>query len=615
MIASLLAFVGCQNEELVNDNNTDNSGKKVILTANIQGAADSRVVLTPETSNGATTVKVEWNRSGEKFKVYDCTDEEYSYYGEPAWFTQIEGTNLFEGTLPESVNGTYLAVYGDDFSSPYTPLQYSLHEQDGTLYQENANIHKSSVLMFAEFTDDNPTITFQHQTAILKPTFMVDDDDIDNTITGIVMENVCVPATNVSRNDIAIKPAGNNATLDDDIYIHLPMTNMSYFDYEDGQYPGNHKFIFVVIAGTTEYIGSLTIPDDKSIVAGNFYTATIELTEVVSANYVWKSGIAPSTSVEGNGTKVSPYRIATANDLQWMINQVNNAAPQPSPIDESENTTPQLPYYRLTHDLKIDSEEGATWTPIGTEESPFVGYFDGGGHTISGEMVTASDVVDAGFFGYVGVGTVITNLTNAANVTSLAHNLEKCYVGGIVGFAIGYDAASSQYNSTYIIACHNTGTITNGTGMTVYSATGGIAGGIFNGTCVLACSNTGNLVGNDPNNDILVGGIVGLGECNYTKPSIVSCWTGKGVIVGGDYGVILDHNGIELNYSTDSNYSGESFYIPAITEVEVNGRGGLNYYIYAFNGWNSDYTGRTISCNWHWELTNGSVVLVAGKPT
>ena len=38
MIASLLAFVGCQNEELVNVNNTDNSGKKVILRQKVDGS-------------------------------------------------------------------------------------------------------------------------------------------------------------------------------------------------------------------------------------------------------------------------------------------------------------------------------------------------------------------------------------------------------------------------------------------------------------------------------------------------------------------------------------------------------------------------------------------------
>ncbi|MBQ5818727.1 MAG: hypothetical protein IIW32_02525, partial [Bacteroides sp.] len=71
MIASLLAFAGCQQEELVNDNITPDGGEKVILTANIQGATDSRVALTPATDNeGNPIVKVAWNESGEKFKVY-----------------------------------------------------------------------------------------------------------------------------------------------------------------------------------------------------------------------------------------------------------------------------------------------------------------------------------------------------------------------------------------------------------------------------------------------------------------------------------------------------------------------------------------------------------------
>ena len=109
MIASLLAFVGCQNEELVNDNNTDNSGKKVILTANIQGAADSRVALTPDTDeNENPIVKVDWrtfdSTNPETFAVYDLYER-----NSPTTFTQLSG-NVFEGTLPESTNG-YCAYY------------------------------------------------------------------------------------------------------------------------------------------------------------------------------------------------------------------------------------------------------------------------------------------------------------------------------------------------------------------------------------------------------------------------------------------------------------------------------------------------------------------------
>ena len=271
-------------------------------------------------------------------------------------------------------------------------------------------------------------------------------------------------------------------------------------------------------------------------------------------------------------------------------------------------------YFQLTHDLEIDSEGGATWTPIGTADNPFVGNFDGGGCTISGEMVTAADVESVGFFGVVDIGTVITNLTNAANITPLVQG--GCQVGGIVGFAKGYDAALSQYNSTYIIACHNTGTITytNSETSEDFIVLGGIAGYIHGGTCVLACSNTGGMV-NNSSLSIIHGGIVGVGSTEInTEPSVVSCQTSKGTIIGENFGVIT-----RANYTTDMNYESDPYYISAYTEELVwdydNEYNGLNYYIYLFNEYNYDYTGRTISCNWHWELENGSVVLRAGEPT
>ena len=323
-----------------------------------------------------------------------------------------------------------------------------------------------------------------------------------------------------------------------------------------------------------------------------------EAEEVPVINYVWTSGIeaSESESVEGEGTEASPYLIHSANDLQWMIDQVN-----------TNGVTGK--YFQLTHDLEIDSEEGATWTPIGTATSPFVGYFDGGGYTIRGEMVTAADVKSVGFFGVVNIGTVITNLTNAADITPLVQG--ACQVGGIVGFAIGYDEEDRyQYNSTYIIACHNTGTITYTNSETSEDLIflGGIAGYIHGGTCVLACSNTGGMV-NNSSLSIIHGGIVGVGGTEiYTVPSVVSCWTSKGTIIGETVGEL-----IRANYSTDSNCFDEEFYTESFTDDLLNDE--LNYYIYLFNEWNSDYTGRTISCNWYWELENGSVVLRAVEPT
>ena len=256
LIACLLAFVGCQNEELVSET-TNNGGEKVILTANIQGATDSRVVLTPDTDDeGKPIVKVAWNESGETFEVYGSS-------GDFSTFTQIAGTNQFEGTLPESADGKYEAYYGD--------LNSLDEQQDGKLGQSTAN--DTPVLMSAMFDSSSPSITFEHVTAILKPTFKVNGTDINNTITKIVMGDVGFPLDgSPGYRKIAIAPTSPAITLADVIYIHLPIM----IDYNTGD-----TFHFTVTADGKEYTGSLTIPTGMSIVAGKLYTATIALTEVI----------------------------------------------------------------------------------------------------------------------------------------------------------------------------------------------------------------------------------------------------------------------------------------------------------------------------------------------
>ena len=275
IMASLLSFVGCQ-QELVNDNITPDGGEKVILTANIQGSTDTKVSLTPATDeNGNPIVKAEWEESGEKFKVYGMDEEGGPNGNSPTWFTQIDGTNQFEGTLPVSATGNYCAVYGDDLESTDMPFQYSLEEQDGTIYQRNE--YYSTVLMGAEFSGSSASLTFEHLTAILKPTFKVDGNAINNTITQIVMSGVVVPTTALPRlEEITIAPTSPATTLADDIYIHLPVVE----PYT------NHEFTFAVKAGVKSYTASLTIPEGKFIEAGNLYTADIKLTEKVTYAYL-----------------------------------------------------------------------------------------------------------------------------------------------------------------------------------------------------------------------------------------------------------------------------------------------------------------------------------------
>ena len=54
-------------------------------------------------------------------------------------------------------------------------------------------------------------------------------------------------------------------------------------------------------------------------------------------------------------------------------------------------------YYMLANDIELSAEE---WVPIGTEEKPFTGYFEGNGCYIKGLTMTDPDVKIAGMFGY-----------------------------------------------------------------------------------------------------------------------------------------------------------------------------------------------------------------------
>lgn len=243
LICSLTALMGCdKNDEVMNDLATTN-GKKVTVTANIQGDAATRVTLIPDTDESEKPiVKVDWNAKGETFNAYA------DGAAEPITFTQIDGTNRFEGTLPETP-AEYTLYYGDK--------DYNLSTQNGTL-------NEAYVLMQATATDFSTTIDFAHKTAILKPTFNVGGEDIDASITKIVMGGIKNPTATTESGSITVTPS---AFLGD-IYIFLPAFE---------SYTAGHTFTFNVTAGGQDYEATLTIPDGKSIEAGKFYTATIKL--------------------------------------------------------------------------------------------------------------------------------------------------------------------------------------------------------------------------------------------------------------------------------------------------------------------------------------------------
>lgn len=311
MIASLLAFVGCQNEELVKES-TDNSGKKVTLTAHIAGSADSRVALEEKTEGGKTFINVGWEASGEKFTMYNANLSSF------ALFSQVKN-NQFECDNFNLGDGVKYAYYG--------------YAQDRTydhLSTQNGMLDKSKVLMKAEVTDLSD-IEFGHKTAIVKFTFIDDGEtNINEDIEQILIDNV----KNLSDTKITVSRADVPDNKKCDIYVFLPIENQD-------DYVANHQFDFNVTAGDSEYIGSLTI--SKTIDAGNRYTATVALEEKELVGCNLPEGVTfrnavesflkegdkqlntitfiadPSWSPQGKGTRIGEsdaYMVANDNILE-----------------------------------------------------------------------------------------------------------------------------------------------------------------------------------------------------------------------------------------------------------------------------------------------------------
>ncbi len=114
--------------------------------------------------------------------------------------------------------------------------------------------------------------------------------------------------------------------------------------------------------------------------------------------------------------------------------------------------------YYLACDLDLG---GMEWRPLGTESTPFVGHFDGGGHTVSDLRITGA-LDHAGLFGY-NEGTV-EHLFALDFV--IDPNNDEGYAGGLVG-----------YNGGRIEACYADGTVKNAHlagGLVGYNAEGTI---------------------------------------------------------------------------------------------------------------------------------------------
>ena len=220
--------------------------------------------------------------------------------------------------------------------------------------------------------------------------------------------------------------------------------------------------------------------------------------------------------------------ISTAAELEAFRDSVNSGK------DYSGVTV------KLTADIELGGAWDEQWTPIGaysyssgTDNTPFAGIFDGGGHTITGVYILTDQLPMkfCGLFGY-NSGTV-QNL----NVTAYISNIGV--TGGIVGrntgtvtncCFTGFVKASSEAGG--IVGQNYEGTVTDccfaGTVKSSDDA-GGIVGQNYEGIVANCCS-TGSVKGEE-----FVGGVVG----GNREGTVINCYN-TGSVKGSDY----DYSGV-----------------------------------------------------------------------
>lgn len=201
------------------------------------------------------------------------------------------------------------------------------------------------------------------------------------------------------------------------------------------------------------------------------------------------------------------YLISTADELRLFASMVNSG-------QTSING-------RLTADIELNNTTGwenwgstppaNSWTPIGSNEQPFTGIFDGQGHTVSGIYVNSGNNCQ-GFFGATN-GATITNLH-----TAQGYIRGNGSVGGIVGNAEGGS----------IKDCTNGCTIAS-----TDSSNGGIIGNGM-GIQITGCTNNGPLVAGQFQN----GGIAGTVE----NSTIDRCVNNADITVADHAGGIAGYN-------------------------------------------------------------------------
>ena len=228
------------------------------------------------------------------------------------------------------------------------------------------------------------------------------------------------------------------------------------------------------------------------------------------------------------GEADTPFQIATGAQLAEMAQYVN-----------AGDAAFASAHYVLTDD--VDLSAYGNWTPIGEEDHPFMGIFDGQNHVVTGLKIDREGEGYQGLFGYVS-GTDDDHRAQVKNVLVKDAQIRAQYDVGAVAGRYG------KFTAGYVEPLENCAMIggkiqgTSGS-MGQSSCVGGVAGRAFGE--IQRCYATGSIVGAD--NAREYGGVVGeshkLVNACYSTGSLSALGSYAndfGGIVGNAYGAVTN---------------------------------------------------------------------------
>jgi parallel beta-helix repeat protein len=244
----------------------------------------------------------------------------------------------------------------------------------------------------------------------------------------------------------------------------------------------------------------------------------------------------------GTGTSADPYKIANGSQLNQMRDYPDS-------------------HFILIANISLDSSpwnEGAGWTPVGTEENPFTGSFNGNNFVISGLRINLPDKNKTGLFGVL-VQAEIKNIEfSGADIKGkgytgilagqiISSSISGTKTGGSVTATGEYSGGIIGHASESVISDCSSSAAVSG-----FRFTGGIAGSGSAENCTASGKISGKSSGGTESS--CIGGLLGKGYAiNCHASGEVTGGSEVGGLIGSGYARGCHASG---NVTANADYAG-----------------------------------------------------------